>query len=66
MHIVIMGWLFVAVMISIGADSVVAGVFRFIFWGLIPIGLMLYLFARRPTKGFHHPEHTARKDDAPD
>jgi hypothetical protein len=63
MHIVVMGWLFVAIMISIGADSVLAGIFRFVLWGLIPIGLMLYLFTRRPTKGFHHPGKAARQDN---
>ena len=47
MHIVIIAWFFVAVMLAISAESLVAGVLSFFMWGIVPIGLLWYLFGRR-------------------
>ena len=47
MHIIILGWLFVAFMLAVGESSIFAGVLSFLLWGILPIALMLYLFGRR-------------------
>ncbi|MFA9438437.1 hypothetical protein ACDA63_02235 [Uliginosibacterium sp. sgz301328] len=59
MHIVIIGWLFVAVMLAISQTSLVGAAITFIMWGLLPAGLITYLFGRRKRKG-------ERKGDKPD
>ncbi|MGC3964438.1 MAG: hypothetical protein QM803_14280 [Rhodocyclaceae bacterium] len=51
MHIVIIGWLFVAVMLTVSQTSLVGAAITFIMWGLLPIGLITYLFGRRKRKG---------------
>ena len=56
MLIIALGWLFVAAMIAIGQDSVVLGVFSFIGWGPIPVGILWYLFGRK---------HQTRQSDIP-
>lgn len=47
MHIISLGWLFVALMIAVGQSSAVAGTLSFIAWGPVPLALFWYLFGRR-------------------
>lgn len=50
--IIALGWLYVALMIALGSGSIVGGIFAFTGWGLIPVGILWYLFGRkRPAKG---------------
>jgi hypothetical protein len=44
MYIVAIAWLYVALMMSITERSVVAGVLTFVFYGLAPCALVLWLF----------------------
>ena len=43
MHIIAIAWLFVAFMLSVGQNSVVTGVLVFLFWGPLPLALVLWL-----------------------
>lgn len=43
MYIVVIAWIFVAVMIAAGQNSVVAGVLSFVFWAIVPLALLLWL-----------------------
>lgn len=43
MYIVAIGWLYVALMMAITETSVVAGVATFLFYGLAPLALVLYI-----------------------
>ncbi|MFT3733803.1 MAG: hypothetical protein QM776_02010 [Rhodocyclaceae bacterium] len=45
--IIALGWLYVALMLAIGSGSIVAGVFAFLGWGVLPVGILWYLFARK-------------------
>ncbi|MFN0160249.1 MAG: hypothetical protein ACKVQQ_03405 [Burkholderiales bacterium] len=45
LHIIAIGWLWVAFMMSLTERSFVAGVLTFVFYGLVPCGLLLYLLA---------------------
>lgn len=43
MYIVAIGWLYVALMMAITETSVVAGAATFLFYGLAPVALVLYI-----------------------
>ncbi len=43
MYIIAIAWLFTAALMTLGQTSVVAGVLTFFFWGLAPLGLLLWL-----------------------
>jgi hypothetical protein len=43
MYIVVIAWLFVALIIAISQASVVAAILSFIFWGIAPLALILWL-----------------------
>ena len=43
MFIVAIGWIYVVLMMSITETSVVAGVMTFLFYGLLPVALLLYI-----------------------
>lgn len=47
MHIIVIGWLFVILMMSVTAKSVVGGVLMFMFYGVAPVALLLYIFGAR-------------------
>ncbi|WP_345533912.1 hypothetical protein [Viridibacterium curvum] len=47
--IIALGWLYVALMLAVGSGSVVAGIFAFLGWGVVPVGILWYLFARKPS-----------------
>jgi biotin transporter BioY len=46
MYIIAIGWLYVTVLMALTETSVVAGVLSFVFYGLAPTALLLWLFAR--------------------
>ncbi|WP_454763709.1 hypothetical protein [Cupriavidus campinensis] len=43
MYIVAIGWLYVAMMMAITETSLVAGVATFLFYGLAPVSILLYI-----------------------
>ncbi len=43
MHIIAIGWLWVALMMAITQPTIVSGVSTFIFYGLLPCSLLIYL-----------------------
>lgn len=47
MHIVIIGWLYVAMMMAITERSVTAGVLSFFFYGLVPCAVLFWLSGSR-------------------
>ncbi|MFH1494224.1 MAG: hypothetical protein ABIG70_05460 [Pseudomonadota bacterium] len=44
MYIVAIGWLYVVVMMSVTETSFIAGLMTFLFYGLIPLAIFLWLF----------------------
>lgn len=47
MHLIAIGWIYVVLMMSITEASIVAGVMTFLFYGLIPVSIILYLGGSR-------------------
>ena len=45
LHIVAIGWLWVAFMMAITERSIVAGVMTFVFYGLVPCAILIYILA---------------------
>jgi hypothetical protein len=43
MYIVAIGWLYVALMMAITESSVISGIGTFVFYGLIPVSIVMYL-----------------------
>lgn len=53
MYIVAIAWLYVTLMMAITEPSVVGGILTFLFYGLLPLALVLWLFggpSRRRTR----------------
>ncbi|WP_300453614.1 hypothetical protein [Accumulibacter sp.] len=44
MYIVVIGWLYVTALMALTESSVVAGTLSFLFYGLLPMALLLWLF----------------------
>jgi len=47
MHIIAIAWLYVVVMIAAVSDSILKGVVRLLFLGVLPVGLMIWMSMRR-------------------
>lgn len=47
MYIIAIGWLYVTVLVAANEASIVAGVISFLFYGLIPCGLLLWMSASK-------------------
>lgn len=55
MYIIAIGWLYVTVLIAANEPSIVAGVISFLFYGLVPCSLLLWISAskvRRQRKAY--------------
>lgn len=66
MYLIAIGWMYVVLMISIVHPNPVGGVLTFVFGGLGPLALFLWIFgtpARRRAKARHEAEETARSDN---
>ena len=67
MYIIAIAWLYVALMVSIADTSVVGGVMTFLFSGLAPLALFLWIFgapARKRTR-LARERQESRQRDAP-
>ncbi|MDQ9170624.1 hypothetical protein Q8A64_09400 [Oxalobacteraceae bacterium R-40] len=62
MYLVAIGWIYVVFMMSITENSVVAGVATFIFYGLIPVSIILYLGGSRRRRIRRQMEEDARRN----
>ena len=47
MYIIAIGWLYVTVLVALNEASVVSGISSFLFYGLLPCGLLLWLGGSR-------------------
>lgn len=68
MHVLVIGWLYVVVMISVVSDSVLKGIVRFVFLGVIPVGLWMWFTIqkrRRQLEAAKEEAAHAERDDAP-
>ncbi|HXA46075.1 MAG TPA: hypothetical protein VNW52_00490 [Burkholderiaceae bacterium] len=54
MYIVAIGWIYVVLMMSITETSIIAGVMTFVLYGILPLGVILYLLGT--------PERRRRRD----
>jgi hypothetical protein len=43
LYIVAIGWIYVVLMMSVAETSAVAGIATFLFYGVLPLGIILYL-----------------------
>jgi biotin transporter BioY len=43
MLLVAIGWIYVVLMMSVAEETVVAGVMTFVFYGVVPVALILYI-----------------------
>jgi predicted membrane channel-forming protein YqfA (hemolysin III family) len=43
LYIVAIGWIYVVLMMSVTETSVIAGIATFLFYGVLPLGVILYL-----------------------
>lgn len=72
MYIVVIGWLYVILMMAITERSIVAGAMTFIFYGLLPCALLLWLTgahrrllaARQRHRSTHQHVHEPDREDA--
>lgn len=70
MYIIAIGWLYVAVLMAATEHSVVAGLMTFVFYGLLPCAVLLYLMAtparRRRRAKAQSQAQTQAQDGTPD
>lgn len=67
MYIIAIAWLYVALLAALSDTTVVGGVLTFVFWGLAPLALFLWLIgtpARRRGAAQRGDEDTGMKDRA--
>tara|TARA_S200000501_G_C20715824_1_gene696189 strand:+ start:744 stop:926 length:183 start_codon:yes stop_codon:yes gene_type:complete len=50
MYIIIIGWIYVVLMMSITENSVLAGILTFIFYGVVPVSIIYYIGSSRARK----------------
>ena len=43
MYIIAIGWLYVTLLVAVNEASVIAGIISFLFYGLLPCGLLLWI-----------------------
>ena len=60
MHIIAIGWLWVAFMMAITQKTIVSGISTFIFYGVLPCALLVYLLTT-PTRRKRHAQREAEK-----
>jgi membrane protein implicated in regulation of membrane protease activity len=44
MYLIPIAWLYVVILVAAAEDSIVAAVLTFVFWGLAPLALFLWVF----------------------
>ncbi|MDG3063822.1 hypothetical protein ACFQ4M_12455 [Thauera mechernichensis] len=67
MYLIPIAWLYVAILVAVSEDTVVAGVLTFVFWGIAPLALFMWIFgtpARRRRQREREREALDRNDRA--
>lgn len=67
MYLIPIAWLYVVILVAAAEDTIVAAVLTFVFWGLAPLALFLWLFgtpARRRRRLEQAREALERNDRA--
>lgn len=64
MYLIAIPWLYVALLAAVAEDSVVGGVLTFLFYGLAPLALTLWLFGS-PLRRRRQRERDAQSDHQP-
>ena len=54
MHMIALGWIWVVFMMAITEKNLVAGVMTFLFYGLVPTALLIFLISRQSRKQREH------------
>lgn len=44
MYLIAIAWLYVVIIVSVSDETLLGGMVTFIFWGLLPLALFLWLF----------------------
>ncbi len=44
MYLIPIAWLYVVILVAAAEDTIVAAILTFVFWGLAPLALFLWLF----------------------
>lgn len=47
MYIVAIGWLYVTVLVALNEPTVISGIISFIFYGLLPSGILFWVAGRK-------------------
>ena len=75
MYIIAIGWLYVTILIAANEPSIIAGIISFMFYGLLPCSLLLWLGgtkarrqrpAHRESLANQRPDNGDRGDTGPD
>ncbi len=61
MHIVAIGWLYVTVMMAITENSITSGVLTLVFYGLLPVAIILYISGSKQRKRKRDAEQVSRQ-----
>jgi len=64
MHMIAIGWLWVAFMMAITEKSLVAGVLTFLFYGLFPCAVLLYLLNKQAGRRRRHAQYVRQQETA--
>ncbi|GAB1459832.1 hypothetical protein [Thauera sp.] len=67
MYLIPIAWLYVVILVAAAEDTIVAAILTFVFWGLAPLALFLWLFgtpARRRRRQEQERESLERNDRA--
>lgn len=68
MYLIAIAWLYVVIIVSVADDTVVGGVLTFVFWGLGPLALFLWIFGtpQRRRRMARAEREQAAEDTPPD
>jgi uncharacterized membrane protein len=61
-YIVLIAWLYVVIMIAVVSDSILKGVVRLVFLGVIPVGLWFWMSLRRSRRVANNEERMTVED----
>ena len=61
MHIAAVGWIYVVLMMAITEDSAVAGIMTFLFYGVLPVALIMYVAGTENRKRRRAQEEAERR-----
>lgn len=65
MYIIVIGWIYVVLMMSITEQSVAAGLMTFILYGVLPVLIIVYIAGTPERKRRRAASEQSRHDSAP-